>query len=64
MTTAFFAIQIYAATLSETSINLRADNTATSAWIIRQNAPNKTVHLLLKEFWEFCAKKQIWFHAS
>ena len=34
-------------------------NTATLAWINRQNAPNETIHLLLKEFWEFCAEKQI-----
>ena len=48
-----------AATLSETSVHLRVDNTATLAWINRQNAPNETIHLLLKEFWEFCAEKQI-----
>ena len=64
MAAAFLAVKIYAATLSETSINLRVDNTATLAWINRQNAPNETAHLLLKEFWEFCAVKQIWVHAS
>ena len=64
MATAFFAVSIYAATLSETSIRLRVDNTATLAWINRQNAPNETVHVLLKEFWEFCGKKQICVHAS
>ena len=61
---AFLAVKIYAATLSETSIHLRVNNTATSAWINRQNAPNETLHLLLKEFWEFCAEKQLWVHAS
>ena len=64
MAAAFFALTIYAATLSETSIHLRVDNIATLAWINRQNAPNETVHLLLKEFWEFCAENQIWVHAS
>ena len=59
MAAAFFAVKIYAATLSETSIHLRVDNTATLAWIYRQNAPNETVHILLKEIWVFCAKKQI-----
>ena len=48
----------------ETPIHLRVDNTATLAWINRQNALNETVHLLLREFWEFYAKKQIWVHAS
>ena len=56
---AFFAVKSYAATLSETSIHLRVDNTATLAWIKMQNAPNETVHLLLKDLWEFCAEKQI-----
>ena len=64
MVAAFFAVKIYAATLSETSIHLRVDNTATLASINRQNAPNKTVYVLLKGFWEFCANKQIWVHAS
>ena len=38
----------------------QVDNTATSTWIIRQNAltSNETVHLLLKAFWEFCAEKK------
>ena len=58
MAAAFFAVKIYAATLSETSMHLRVDNTATLAWINRQNAPNETVHLLLKEFWE------LWVHVS
>ena len=61
MAVAFFAINIYAATLSETSVHLRVDNTATLTWINRQN---ETVHLLLKEFCEFYAKKQIWVHAT
>ena len=47
MAAAFFAVKIYAATLS---IHLRVNNTATLTWINRQNAPNETVHLLLKEF--------------
>ena len=64
MAAAFFTVKSYAAALSETSVHLRVDNTATLAWINRQNTPNETVHLLLKEFWEFCAEKQIWFHAS
>ena len=34
---AFFAVKIYAATLSETSIHLRVDNPATLGWINRQN---------------------------
>ena len=50
MAAAFFAIKIYAATLSETSIHLRVDNTATLPWINRENASNETIHLLLKEF--------------
>ena len=50
--------------MPEISINLRVDNTSTLAWIKKQNAPNETVHLLLKEFWELCAEKQIWVHAS
>ena len=50
--------------MPEISINLRLDNTSTLAWIKKQNAPNETVHLLLKELWEFCAEKQIWIHAS
>ena len=49
MAAAFFAVQSYAAVLSKTSIHLRVDNTATFAWINKQNAPNETVHLLLKE---------------
>ena len=53
----FFAVKTYEATLSETSIHLTVDNTTILAWINRQNAPNKTVHLLLKGFWEFCAEK-------
>ena len=44
MTAAFFPVKIYAATLSETSIHLKLDNTATLDWINRQNAPNETVH--------------------
>ena len=64
MAAAFFAVKTYAATLSEISIHLRVENTATLAWINRQNAPNETAHLLLKEFWKFCAEKQIWVHAS
>ena len=64
MPAAFFAVKLYAATLSETSIHLRVDNTETLAWIKRQNALNGTVNLILKEFWEFCAKKQIWVDAS
>ena len=64
MAAAFFAVKIYAATLSETSIHLRVDNTATLAWINRKNTPNETVHLLLKEFWKFCAEKQICVDAS
>ena len=59
MPAAFFAVKLYAATLSEPSIHLRVDNTETLAWIKRQNALNGTVNLILKEFWEFCAKKQI-----
>ena len=55
MEAAFFAVKIYAATLSETSIHLRVDNTATLAWINSK---------MQNEFWEFCAKKQIWVHAS
>ena len=31
--TAYFAVKIYAATLTEISINLRVDNTAILAWI-------------------------------
>ena len=50
MASAFFAIKTYAATLSETSIHLRVDNTATLPWINRENASNETIHLLLKEF--------------
>ena len=64
MAAAFFAVKIYAVTLSETSIHLRVDNTATLAWINRKNAPNETIHLLLKDFWEFCAEKQKWARAS
>ena len=64
MAAAFFAVKIYATTLSKTSMHLRVDNTTTFARINRQNAPNETVHLLLKDFWEFCAEKQIWVHAS
>ena len=45
MTAVFFAVKNYVATLSEISIHLRVDNTATLAWINRQNAPNETVHL-------------------
>ena len=37
MAAAFFAVKIYAATLSETSIHLRVDNPATLGWINRQN---------------------------
>ena len=33
MATAYFAVKIYAATLTEISINLRVDNTAILAWI-------------------------------
>ena len=50
MVTSFFAVQTYTATLSATSIHLRVDNTATLGWINRQNAPNETIHLLLKDF--------------
>ena len=64
MAAAFFSLKIYAATLWETSIHLRVDNTATLAWIDWENAPNETVHLLLKDFWEFCTEKQIWVHVS
>ena len=60
----FFAVKIYAAALSETSNHLRIDNTANLASINKQSDSNETVHLLLKMFWEFCAKKQIWAHAS
>ena len=59
MAAAFFAVKIYAATLSETSIHLRVDNPATLAWINRQNAADETVHLLLKDLWKFCAEKQL-----
>ena len=62
MAAAFFAVKTYA--LSETLVHLRVDNTAILAWINWQNARNETAHLLLKEFWEFCAKKQIWVYAS
>ena len=61
---AFFAVKIFAVTLSETSIHIRVDNTATLAWMNMQNASNETAHLLLKEFWEACTEKQIWVHAS
>ena len=64
MAAAFFAVKIYAVTLSETSIHLRVHNIATLAWINRKNAPNETIHLLLKDFWEFCAEKQKWVRAS
>ena len=47
---AYFAVKIYAATLTETSVYSRVDNTAIFAWINKQTAPNVTVHLLLKEF--------------
>ena len=57
MAAAFLALKSYAAVFPDTSINLRVDNTATLAWIKKQNAPNETVHLLLKEFYEFCAEK-------
>ena len=53
ITVSYFAVKMYAVTLSETLINLRVDNTETLAWINKQTAPNETVHLLLKEFWEF-----------
>ena len=58
MAAALFATKIYAATLSETSTHLTVGNTATLAWINRQNAPSETIHLLLKELWE------LWVHAS
>ena len=58
-TAAFFAVNIYAAALSETAVHRRVDNTATLASINRQNAPNETVDFLLKEFWEVYAEKQI-----
>ena len=64
MAAAFFAVNIYVLTLSETSIHLRVNNTTTLVWINRQNAPNKTVHLLLKDFWKFFAEKQMQAHAS
>ena len=64
MAAVFFAVKSYAAALTETSIHLRVDNTATLAWINKKNAPNETVHLLLKEFWGFCAEKKICAHAS
>ena len=64
MAAVYFALKIYATTLSESSIHLRVDNTGTLAWINKQTAPNETVHLLLQEFWEFCAEKQIWVDAS
>ena len=51
MTAAFFAVKLYAGTLPEPLIHLRVDNTATLAWIEKQNAPNETEHLLLKDFW-------------
>ena len=60
----FFAVKIYAAALSEISKHLRIDNTANLASINKQSDSNETVHLLLKMFWEFCAKKQILAHAS
>ena len=50
MAAAFFAIKIYVAALSETSVHLRVDNSAALARNSRQNAPNETVHLLLKVF--------------
>ena len=64
MAAAFFAVKIYSATLSEISKHLRVDNIAILVWIKSQIAANKTVHLLLKEFLEFCAEKQIWVYAS
>ena len=64
MTAAFFTVKVYTTTLSETSIHLRVDNTTTFNWINTQNTPNETVHLLLKDFCEFGAEKQIWAHAS
>ena len=64
MESAFFAVRNYSATLSEISKHLRVDNTANLAWIKSRIAANKTVHLLLKEFLEFCAEKQIWVYAS
>ena len=57
MAVVFFAVKTYEATLSETSIYLTVDNTAILAWINRQNAPNKTVHLLPKGFQEFYDEK-------
>ena len=54
----FFAVTIYAPALSEISIHLRLDNTATLAWINRQNAPNETtVHLLLSS-WSSVLKRK------
>ena len=59
MAAANYAVKTYAATLSETSVCIRVDNTPILAWINKQIAPNETVHLLLKEFWEFYAENQI-----
>ena len=57
---AYFAVKNYAATLSETSVHLRVDNTAILTWINKQPPPNQNVLY----FWKFCAAKIIGVHAS
>ena len=64
MAAAFFAVKIYARALSETSVHLRVDITANLAWTNREDAPNETVYLILKEICKFYVEKQIWVHAS
>ena len=57
---AYFDVKNYEATLSETSVHLRVDNTATLTWINKQPPPNQNVLY----FWKFCAAKIIGVHAS
>ena len=45
-------------------MHLKVDNTATVAFINKQKAPDKVVFTIIKNIWEFCIRRNLWFFAS
>ena len=64
MAAALYALKIYTRDVSNCQIQLKVDNASILTWINTKTAPNETIFLILKEFWDYCMGKNLGVSAS
>ena len=60
----YHALKIYCKIIFDTSVNLKIDNTTAVAWINKQTAPTELEFSIVKQIWNFAAKRKLVIYAS